>query len=248
MNAPVSIARYDAIADVYAAEFVSADDPVSTALLDLAGPVAGLRVLDIACGHGRVSRELARRGAQVTGLDISARLLGLAAQAEQQHPLGITYLLADIAAWPGPEADFDVATCSFGLSDIDDLDGCAKSVAQALRPGGRLAISILHPCFGGGVNVSGSWPAGLTYYDEQRWTADAALSTPAPRGRRQPPDAVDVPEHAATPRADAGRAGRARATAGLGSRSPRRGAPAALPRSPVRQVMIRWWCSAPTGR
>lgn len=101
MNAPVSIARYDAIADVYAAEFVSADDPVSTALLDLAGPVAGLRVLDIACGHGRVSRELARRGAQVTGLDISARLLGLAAQAEQQHPLGITYLLADIAAWPG---------------------------------------------------------------------------------------------------------------------------------------------------
>ena len=177
MNAPVSIARYDAIADVYAAEFVSADDPVSTALLDLAGPVAGLRVLDIACGHGRVSRELARRGAQVTGLDISARLLGLAAQAEQQHPLGITYLLADIAAWPGPEADFDVATCRFGLSDIDDLDGCAKSVARALRPGGRLAISILHPCFGGGVNVSGSWPAGLTYYHEQRWTADAALST-----------------------------------------------------------------------
>lgn len=55
-------ARYDAVADFYVSGFDSTDDQVSAALLDLLGPVAGLRVLDVACGHGRLTRELARRG------------------------------------------------------------------------------------------------------------------------------------------------------------------------------------------
>jgi hypothetical protein len=44
-------ARYDAVADFYASGFDSIDDPATWALLDLLGPVAGLRVLDVACGH-----------------------------------------------------------------------------------------------------------------------------------------------------------------------------------------------------
>jgi ubiquinone/menaquinone biosynthesis C-methylase UbiE len=88
-------------------------------------------------------------------------------RAEQDQPLGISYLLADIAGWQ-PDTAFDLATCSFGLSDIDDLDGCLAAVARALRPGGTFAFSILHPCFGGGAKVSGSWPDAGTYYDEVR--------------------------------------------------------------------------------
>ena len=68
-------ARYDAIADFYATAFDEIDDPASTALLHLLGPPSGMRVLDIACGHGRITRELARRGADVVGIDISARLI-----------------------------------------------------------------------------------------------------------------------------------------------------------------------------
>lgn len=49
-------ARYDAVADFYTSGFDSTDDPATRALLDLLGPVAGLRVVDVACGHGRVSR------------------------------------------------------------------------------------------------------------------------------------------------------------------------------------------------
>jgi 2-polyprenyl-3-methyl-5-hydroxy-6-metoxy-1,4-benzoquinol methylase len=52
---------------------------------------AGLRVLDLACGQGRLSRELARRGARVVGLDISNELLDKARAVEKDEPLGISY-------------------------------------------------------------------------------------------------------------------------------------------------------------
>ncbi len=58
-------ARYDSVADFYATAFNAIDDPAGAALLDLVGSPASLRILDLACGHGRITRELARRGAAV---------------------------------------------------------------------------------------------------------------------------------------------------------------------------------------
>jgi SAM-dependent methyltransferase len=174
--------RYDDVVDFYVDGFDNLEDPVSRALLSLLGPVEGQRVLDVACGHGRLTRELARIGAQrpTIGVDSSAALLSRASQAEQDRPLGIRYLHADVSAqdWLGEnEADFDAVTCHYGLSDIDDLDGALRGIRAALRPGGRFVFSILHPCFPGGQDVSGSWPAAGSYYDEGYWTADSALST-----------------------------------------------------------------------
>jgi SAM-dependent methyltransferase len=186
----MTVARYDAAADFYVAGFDSTDDLVSLTLLGLIGPVAGHRVLDIACGHGRITRELARRGAAVSGIDISAALLDRARAAERAEPLGITYLHADIAARPAAlatitapaaapapaGAGFDAVTCSFGLSDIDDLDGALAAASAALRPGGRFVFSILHPCFPGGDDISGSWPDDGRYYDEGWWQPTAPRS------------------------------------------------------------------------
>jgi SAM-dependent methyltransferase len=172
--------RYDEVVDFYVDGFDGVEDPVSRALLSLLGPVEGLRVLDVACGHGRITRELARAGASrpTVGVDSSAALLGQARQVEQDRPLGIRYLHADAASqsWLD-ETGFDAVTCHYGLSDIDDLDGALRGVSAALRPGGRFVFSILHPCFPGGQDVSGSWPAAGSYYDEGFWTADSALST-----------------------------------------------------------------------
>jgi hypothetical protein len=75
-----------------------------------------------------------------------------------------------------PEAAFDAVTCSFGLSDIDDLGGAAAAVSAALRPGGYFVFSILHPAFAGGKGISGSWPPEGSYYGEGHWTAREAQS------------------------------------------------------------------------
>lgn len=176
-------ARYDEIADFYSEHFDGTDDPAARALLDLAGAVAGLRVLDVACGHGRLSRELARRGAAVTGVDISAALLAKATEAERTAPLGIRYIHADVTRADElrqarlASASYDLATCSFGLTDIDALHPALGTVSAALRPGGQFAFTILHPCFGGATDIAGSWPTGGRYYDEGRWTPRDARST-----------------------------------------------------------------------
>jgi SAM-dependent methyltransferase len=172
-------ARYDTVADFYATGWPdSYDDSVSEALLAAVGPVDGLRALDVACGHGRMTRELARRGADVVGVDISAALIAKARAAEQERPLGIRYVHEDIASPEhSPLTDFDVVVCSFGLNDIDDLDAALDTISGALRPGGRFVASLLHPCFPGAGDVSGAWPPTRRYYDEGWWLAGGALSS-----------------------------------------------------------------------
>jgi SAM-dependent methyltransferase len=171
-------ARYDAVADFYEAGFSDPRDPVLVSLLDLLGSPGGRRVLDVACGHGRVTRELARLGATVTGVDLSRALLDKARAREDAEPLGVRYVHADAAAVPRlDDGTFDAAVCNFGLADIDDLDGALATVARALLPGGCFVFSILHPCFPGGTTVSGAWPATGRYHDEGFWIADGTASS-----------------------------------------------------------------------
>jgi 2-polyprenyl-3-methyl-5-hydroxy-6-metoxy-1,4-benzoquinol methylase len=170
-------ARYDAVAQTYGAQPDDYSAPATRALLDLAGDVDRKRVLDLACGHGPIARELARRGGQVVGLDLSTALIARAADVERDAPLGITYVVADstVANVLGAE-QFDVVVCSFGLSDIDDLAALSANVVRLLAPAGHFVFSILHPCFPGVVDVSASWPTGGRYGDEGWWQADGALS------------------------------------------------------------------------
>jgi 2-polyprenyl-3-methyl-5-hydroxy-6-metoxy-1,4-benzoquinol methylase len=88
-------ASYDDIAEWY--DQYLRDRPVYTEvvlpnLLALAGEVAGEVICDLACGQGWIARELARRGALVTGLDLAPSLLALAQHYEEQEPLGIVYV------------------------------------------------------------------------------------------------------------------------------------------------------------
>ena len=167
-------ARYDLIKDFYLGVVgMEARDPVAATLVGILGDVRGLRVLDLACGHGPIARQLARSGARVTGVDISEVLLELAQAAEIEEPLGIAYLRLDATSNEALAGEvFDAVTCHHGLADIDDLDGAIATVARVLRPGGRFVFSILHPCFPGwSEDTPSSWPRGGGYSAEGWWLA-----------------------------------------------------------------------------
>jgi SAM-dependent methyltransferase len=165
-------ARYDAIADWYV-QFTKDWDSEPHALLP--GDLRGQRVLDLACGYGTASRYLARRGARVTGVDISAGLLSRARQLEACQQLGIGYIQGDATAtgwWDG--VAYDGVLCNMALMDIDDLDGALSTVAAVLAPAGWFSFSVFHPCYPGGRDGSWSglpsWPPDDGYACEGRWS------------------------------------------------------------------------------
>lgn len=142
-------AAYDAIAEWYDEQVRSNGlfhELVVPALLALAGDVAGLRVCDLACGQGVVARQLATRGAVVTGIDLSRKLLDLARRDEAADPRGVTYLLGDATRLDQVRAaSFDGVVCNLSLMDIGDLAAAARTVARILRPRGWFVFSVTHP-------------------------------------------------------------------------------------------------------
>lgn len=146
-------ATYDPIADRYDAQVRAADGLLPfhllaiDALLKLVGDVDGRDVCDLACGQGIVTRELARRGAHVLGVDLSQRLLDIAAREEADAPLGITYRCDDAQTLAMiADASFYAVTCNLALIDIPDLDATVAAVRRVLRPDGVFTFSITHPC------------------------------------------------------------------------------------------------------
>ena len=106
------------------------------------------RVLDLACGHGRHSLELARRGYQVAGLDLSAPSLAVARDAAAQERLDIAFNECDMREIPY-EDEFDAVVnlfTAFGYfeSDADDRR-VLQGVARALRPRGGFLVDTIHP-------------------------------------------------------------------------------------------------------
>jgi 2-polyprenyl-3-methyl-5-hydroxy-6-metoxy-1,4-benzoquinol methylase len=167
--------RYDTIADWYLAWI----DPSAGLLCDpgygmMPACLDGQRWLEVACGAGRTSRELARRGAEVVGVDLSVKLIAAARAQENISTLAITYCTGDITNpvdwWDGKV--FDGAVCEMALMDIDDLEGTLASVARVVRPGGALRVSLVHPCFPGNEAGLSSWPPDRGYHAEGYWRSD----------------------------------------------------------------------------
>ena len=142
-------AAYDAIAEWYDS-LVRADDAVGelvrVSLFNVLGEVSGQQVCDLACGQGRIAHELAQRGAQVVGVDLSANLIAIA-QREASHE-AIQYLVDDAETLSTIEDEqFDVVVCNLALMDIPDLPKTVNSVWRILRVNGSFVFSITHPCF-----------------------------------------------------------------------------------------------------
>lgn len=117
------------------------------AFLSMLPPIEGLVGLDVGCGEGSNTRQLARRGAKMSAIDISPTFIAHALEAERDDPLEIDYRVGDGAALPFDDTSFDFVTAFMSLMDMPDHAQALRETYRVLRHGGFLQFSILHPCF-----------------------------------------------------------------------------------------------------
>jgi len=116
------------------------------ALLALASPAVGERVLDIACGTGLVSFEAARAvgpSGHVLGIDLSERMIDAAERRARDLKLsncGFSRMDAETLALP--DASFDVAICALGLMYMPDPERALREMHRVSHPGGRIALAV----------------------------------------------------------------------------------------------------------
>lgn len=98
-------------------------------------------VLDVGCGDGQISRALASRGAEVTGIDPTERNLEVA----RERAGGPVYVKAGADDLPFEDASFDAVVACLVFEHIDDVDAAIAEVARVLRPGGQFSFFLNHP-------------------------------------------------------------------------------------------------------
>src|SRR5215217_1927295 len=100
-----------------------------------AGP--GARVLDVACGPGRVAAAAAARGAVATGVDLAP---GMVALARSLHP-GVAFREAEVESLPFGDGSFDALVCSFGIGHFPRPEAAVAECSRVVAPGGTLAFA-----------------------------------------------------------------------------------------------------------
>ena len=121
-------------------------NPLRLNWIDGLAALAGKTVLDVGCGGGILSDSMARKGAQVTGIDLSTKALKVA----QLHALeagtsGVHYreVSAEALAAEAP-ASFDVVTCMEMLEHVPDPASVVRACSQLVRPGGWVFFSTIN--------------------------------------------------------------------------------------------------------
>lgn len=147
VNEPIALPCYEAMAEEYAAAVDA--KPFNAyyerpAVLSLLPPVAGRRVLDVGCGSGWYAEVLVERGAIVTAIDVSQKMVAFTRvrlgdrarvlQADLGQPL-------DFA-----DATFDLVLCPLVLHYLEHWEPVCAEFHRVLKDGGVLLFSTHHPC------------------------------------------------------------------------------------------------------
>jgi ubiquinone/menaquinone biosynthesis C-methylase UbiE len=125
-----SVGRYEAVAELIA--------PIAAEVVASIAPQPDTALVDLACGTGNAALAAAATGAQVTGVDLTAELLAIA--AAKPHGSTVTWVTADASATGLSGASFDAAVSNMGIIFVDPVAMVAE-LARLLKPGGALAFS-----------------------------------------------------------------------------------------------------------
>jgi 2-polyprenyl-6-hydroxyphenyl methylase/3-demethylubiquinone-9 3-methyltransferase len=120
-------------------------NPLRLEWIDRHAALASARVLDVGCGGGILAEAMARRGAQVTGIDLSEKALKVAELHLGESRLKVDYqkIAAEDFAASHP-ASFDVVTCMELLEHVPEPASMVAACASLVRPGGQVFFSTLN--------------------------------------------------------------------------------------------------------
>ncbi len=153
---------------------------IDPSFLSVVGRVRGLRILDLGCGNGYLTRRWAREGAsQSVGLDLSEASLRLARKREARRPSGARFVRgdsADLASFD--EGTFDLVAANMSLMDIEDAEGTIREVGRVLAETGRFVFSISHPCFD--IDLQSTWVV-----ERKSWGSENLVSRKVSRYRAE---------------------------------------------------------------
>jgi SAM-dependent methyltransferase len=128
-------------------------------------PESGSRTLDLGCGEGRLSRDLAALGHRMVGLDASPAMVEAASAREPSIPV----CRADAARMPFADGSFDLVIPFMSLQDVDDVVRAIMESARVLAPGGRLCLAVVHPLNSAGLfesdDADGAFRIEASYLD-----------------------------------------------------------------------------------
>lgn len=121
-------------------------NPLRLAWIEGLAPLTGRRVLDVGCGGGILSDSMARKGADVTGIDLSSKALKVAQlHALEAGTTQVSYreISAEALAQEQP-ASFDVVTCMEMLEHVPDPASVVRACATLVKPGGWVFFSTIN--------------------------------------------------------------------------------------------------------
>jgi len=112
--------------------------------ISILGDVTGKTVADIGCGGGLLSEEFARRGARVTGVDLSPTAIDAAKEHAGKSRLSIDYRNCAIKELVDKGETFDIVICAEMLEHVDDLKSTVKESASLLKNGGHYLFETIN--------------------------------------------------------------------------------------------------------
>jgi 2-polyprenyl-6-hydroxyphenyl methylase/3-demethylubiquinone-9 3-methyltransferase len=147
---PAEIARFDATAQRWwdrNGEFRPLHElnPIRLDYIDEKASLRGKRVLDVGCGGGILSEAMARRGAQVTGIDLAAQTIEVAELHALESQLTIRYVREAAETHAANSAGaYDAVTCMEMLEHVPEPESVLRALHDLVRPGGDVFVSTLN--------------------------------------------------------------------------------------------------------